>query len=244
MGRSYKSGATKRKNKAIKEENIKKHRKLDSFLLRAECHASTEYKDWKNSGASIQGHEHSSDQRKASLAYFYRKNKKLSSGSGKTNYLSKKTFNELTVLMARKVLQSISNDVLKSKYYGLSVDSTPDASHKDQLCVILRYIDQISNEPIERFVNFIHIDNHTGENLANATVDFLNAELNLEISNCRSQSYDNSSNMTGKYKGMKTRILEFNRLAKLIELQNSCHVQVLIFSATIFETSRKNKQKM
>ncbi|XP_065671966.1 uncharacterized protein LOC136089805 [Hydra vulgaris] len=141
------------------------------------------------------------------------------SGSGKTNYLSKNTCFELTVLMARKVLQSISEYVLKSKYYGLSVDSTPDASHKDQLCVILRYIDQISNESIERFVNFIHIDNHTGENLANATVDFLNVRLNMEISNCRSQSYDNSSNMTGKYNGMKTRILEFNKLAKIYHVQ-------------------------
>ena len=199
--------------------------------------ASTGFKDWKNSVASIQGHENSSDHRKASLTYFHRKNNNVlkdqllneirkeknywrevlrkvtavictliernlafrgsnekfgtesngnfiglleliaqfdpflaehiknygDSGSGKTNYLSKTTCEELIVLMARKVLQSISDDVLKSKYYGLSVDSTPDVSHKDQLCVILRYIDQTSNEPIERFVNYIHINNHTSK---------------------------------------------------------------------------------
>ena len=113
-------------------------------------------------------------------------------------------------------MQSIRDDVLKLKYYGLSVDSTPDVSHKDQLCVILRYIDQTSNEPIERFVNYIHIDNHTGEILANVTVNFLDERLNLEISYYRSQSYDNASNMTGKYKGMKTRILELNKLAKFL----------------------------
>ncbi|XP_065662705.1 uncharacterized protein LOC136085335 [Hydra vulgaris] len=39
--------------------------------------ASTGYKDWKNSGASIQGHEHSSNHRKASLAYFHRKYNKI-----------------------------------------------------------------------------------------------------------------------------------------------------------------------
>ncbi|XP_065665441.1 zinc finger MYM-type protein 5-like [Hydra vulgaris] len=38
---------------------------------------STGYKDWKNSGASILGHEHSSDHRKTSLAYFHRKNNKV-----------------------------------------------------------------------------------------------------------------------------------------------------------------------
>ena len=80
------------------------------------------------------------------------------------------------------------DNVLKFKYYGLSVHSTPDVSHKDQLCVILRYIDKTSNEQIERFVNYSHIDNHTVENLAKVTVDFLDKRLNLEISNSRSQS--------------------------------------------------------
>lgn len=252
--------------------------------------ASTGFKDWKNSVVSIQGHENSSDHRRASLTYFHRKknnvlkdqllneirkeknywrevlkrvtavictliernlafrgsNEKFGAdsngnfiglleliakfdpflaehiksygdnGSGKTNYLSKTTCEEMIDLMAKKVLQAISDDVLKSKYYGLSVDSTPDVSHKDQLCVVLRYIDETSNEPIERFVHYIHIENHTGENLANVTVDFLNKRLNLDISNCRSQSYDNASNMTGKYKGMKTKILELNKLAKFL----------------------------
>ena len=80
----------------------------------------------------------------------------------------------------------------------------------------MRYINHTSNEPIERFVNYIHIDNHIGENLANVTVNFLEERLNLEIRNCRSQSYDSASNMTGKYKGMKTRILELNKLAKFL----------------------------
>ena len=39
--------------------------------------ASTGFKDWKNYVASIQGHENSSDHRKASLAYFHRKNNVL-----------------------------------------------------------------------------------------------------------------------------------------------------------------------
>ena len=62
-------------------------------------------------------------------------------GTGKTNYLSKTVCDELVALMAKKVLQSISKEVKNSKYFGLSVDSTPDISHKDQLCIILRYVD-------------------------------------------------------------------------------------------------------
>ncbi|XP_065652906.1 zinc finger MYM-type protein 5-like [Hydra vulgaris] len=54
--------------------------------------ASTGYKDWKkfrgiNSGASIQGHKHSSDHRKASLAYIDRKNNK--------DFLNDQLFNEI-----------------------------------------------------------------------------------------------------------------------------------------------------
>ncbi|XP_065645451.1 zinc finger MYM-type protein 5-like [Hydra vulgaris] len=98
-------------------------------------------------------------------------------GSGKNNYFSKTVCDELVVL-----------EVKYSKYFGLSVDSTPDISHKDQLCIILRYVD----EPIKRFINFVQVEDHSGEKLAEVTINFLDSTLSLDISNCRSQSYDNA----------------------------------------------------
>ena len=51
------------------------------------------------------------------------------------------------------------------KYYSVSVDSTPDVSHSDQLTVILRYV--MSYGPVERFLQFLHIECHNGADLVN-----------------------------------------------------------------------------
>lgn len=62
------------------------------------------------------------------------------SGKGNCSYLSKTTCEELIQLMAQKVHASIVDEVKSSGYFSLSVDSTPDLSHIDQLCVVLRYL--------------------------------------------------------------------------------------------------------
>lgn len=49
----------------------------------------------------------------------------------------------------------------------LSVDSTPDVSHVDQLTVVVRYVRMSDGEVVERF--------HTGEALATAVLKFLPA---------------------------------------------------------------------
>ena len=93
------------------------------------------------------------------------------------------------------------------------MDSTPDLSHVDQLTVILRYV--LSEGPVERFLTFINISSHTGEQLALYLTDFL-AKNEIDIGLCRGQSYDNASNMSGKYTGMQAHIKMKNGLADYI----------------------------
>ena len=57
--------------------------------------------------------------------------------------------------MSIKVGQSILNDLKQAGYFSLSVDSTPDLSHIDQLTVIIRYVSIDDGFPIERFLTFL-----------------------------------------------------------------------------------------
>ena len=82
--------------------------------------------------------------------------------------------------------------------YSISVDSTPDISHVDQITIIIPYINK--DDIVERFLTFIPITSHTGEYLANILLSFLD-EYEIDIANCRGHSYDNASNMSGRYKG-------------------------------------------
>ena len=68
------------------------------------------------------------------------------------------------------------------------------------------------SEPVERFLKFIPIFSHGAKNLADTVVEFLQ-ENNIPLSNCRGQSYDNASNMSGRYTGLQARIRELNEFA-------------------------------
>lgn len=88
-------------------------------------------------------------------------------GSGVISYLSKTICDELIQIMEHKVRDSILDYLRTAGYFSLSVDSTPDRSHIDQLTVIVRYVSPNDGLPIERFPTFLEMDNHTRESMAN-----------------------------------------------------------------------------
>ena len=138
------------------------------------------------------------------------------SGSGYTSYLSKTTCDELIHMMANKVRKSIIEELTEAGYFSLSVDSTPDNSHIDQLTIVVRYVSPTDGKPVERFLNFIPIESHTGEDLANVVMKYLCTDCEIDFGKCRGQSYDNAANMSGRYNGMQQKILERNRYAVYI----------------------------
>lgn len=97
-------------------------------------------------------------------------------------------------MLGRKVLSAIVAEVRRAKYYSISVDSTLDVSHTDQLCLTIRYV--LPEGPVERFLTFVPLLNHTGKEIADVVLDFLQTNK-IPISDCRGQSYDNASNMSG-----------------------------------------------
>ena len=58
------------------------------------------------------------------------------------------------------------------------------------------------NGPVERFLTFINIENHTGEYLASILLEFM-FDIEIDINLCRGKSYDNASNMSGPCSGMQ-----------------------------------------
>lgn len=88
-------------------------------------------------------------------------------GKGNTSYLSFQTCQEFITMMAHKVQTQIIDEVKKSKYYAIIIDSTPDISHVDQLSFILRYTLDCG-KPIERFIEFIPNTGHKAQDMVDA----------------------------------------------------------------------------
>ncbi|GBP16684.1 Zinc finger MYM-type protein 1 [Eumeta japonica] len=83
-----------------------------------------------------------------------------------------------------------------------------------ELTVVLRYVTS-NGEVAERFLKFLLIQNHKGEELATEILIFL-SQYNIDVRNLRGQSYDNASNMPGCYNGLQAHIKRINHLAHYV----------------------------
>ena len=71
-------------------------------------------------------------------------------GTGTKSYLSNRICNEFIELLAQEVTAKIVEELKRHKFFSVSLDSTPDITHTDQLTLILRYV--LPSGPVERFV--------------------------------------------------------------------------------------------
>lgn len=98
-------------------------------------------------------------------------------GKGRASYLSANICNEFIFLIANRIENRIKGEIKKAKYFSISVDSTPDVSHADQLVFCVRYIKNAA--PVERFLNFIPIEEHTSKHLTDIVINYLKKMISI-----------------------------------------------------------------
>ncbi|KAL9682817.1 hypothetical protein QQ045_014626 [Rhodiola kirilowii] len=105
-----------------------------------------------------------------------------------------------------RIIEEIDNDV-----FALLVDESSDVSYKEQMAVILRFVDK-SGTVKERFIGVIHVKDTSSASLKNA-IDSLFSEHGLSLKSVRGQGYDGASNMKGEFNGLRALISEENSSA-------------------------------
>ncbi|KAM5552412.1 zinc finger MYM-type protein 1-like [Rosa sericea] len=108
-----------------------------------------------------------------------------------------------------EVVNRIASE-LGDSLFAILVDESRDMSSKEQMAIVLRYVD--GGNVIERFVGIEHVMNTNAITLKEAIDDFLSRH-GLSISRLRGQGYDGASNMRGELNGLKTLILNENKCA-------------------------------
>nr|XP_017250803.1 PREDICTED: zinc finger MYM-type protein 1-like [Daucus carota subsp. sativus] len=106
---------------------------------------------------------------------------------------------------ATKTTLAILNEI-GDKLFTISVDESRDISVKDQMAVVIRYVN-IHGEVIERFLAAVHVADTSSKSLKDA-IDALFPKYNLSLSRRRSQGYDGASNMQRQFHGLKSLILQ------------------------------------
>ena len=123
--------------------------------------------------------------------------------------------NEFVQLVAKEVTTKIANEVKKAKYFSITVNSTPDVTHEDQLNFIIRYV-QDDGTIVERFLKFMDSNGqHDAESITNRILRTL-TKYDINLGNCCDQSYDHWSNLSGKNTGVQARLNALNPLIRYI----------------------------
>ncbi|KAK8925828.1 hypothetical protein KSP39_PZI018041 [Platanthera zijinensis] len=114
---------------------------------------------------------------------------------------------DIVTAAARETLKVIVEEI-GDALFSILVDEARDISVKEQMAVVVRYIDKKGNV-IEHFVGIEHVSSTSAISLKEA-VEKLFSRLGLSISKLRGQGYDGASNMQGEFNGLKALILKDN----------------------------------
>ena len=121
------------------------------------------------------------------------------------HYASHDIQNECIDLLGRYIKDDIRDGVKRSNYFSLLVDETKDASKKEQMCIILRYFDEVGGKIKERAIGTYHMKSLTADSLTKGILEQIDS-LGVDMKNCVAQCYDGASVMSGWATGVQARI--------------------------------------
>ncbi|XP_021764865.1 zinc finger MYM-type protein 1-like [Chenopodium quinoa] len=99
------------------------------------------------------------------------------------------------------IIEEVGDD-----YFVILADESSDVSQKEQLALVLRFVNRDSGKVMERFLGIVHVGNTIALTLKDAIMSLL-VEHSLSPSMIRGKGYDGASNMKGEINGLKTLIM-------------------------------------
>ncbi|XP_025625988.1 uncharacterized protein [Arachis hypogaea] len=129
----------------------------------------------------------------------------LENAPGNAQYISPGVQKDILHIFARKVRATIREEICDSKFC-IIIDEARDESKREQMAVILRFVDKHGCVQ-ERFFDLIHVSDTCSLTLKTEISSVLSRH-NLDVQNLRGQGYDGASNMRGEWNGLQALFLK------------------------------------
>ncbi|KAJ6811556.1 zinc finger MYM-type protein 1-like [Iris pallida] len=142
------------------------------------------------------------------LSFLCPYNEKVADVVGKApknaSYTSSMIQKEILHVYSIRVKNAIREEIGDGKY-SVIVDEARDESKREQMSIVLRFVDG-DGFVRERFFGLVHVSDTKALTLKHALYSALSYH-NLDIQNIRGQGYDGASNMRGEFNGLQSLIL-------------------------------------
>lgn len=142
-------------------------------------------------------------------------------------YTSPDVQNTLLNVMGERVRKRISAAVIKAKFFSILADETKDLSKKEQISVVVRYVESDTCKIYERFLTFVHAETLDAAAFSSYLLKTL-SDFGFDTKWLVSQGYDGASVMSGKKTGVQQRIKEIAPQAVYIHCHAHCLNLVLV----------------
>ena len=117
-------------------------------------------------------------------------------------YTSPDIQNQIINVLGDYIEQKIFSKVQRAQFFTIIADEVTDCSNKEQLSLVLRFVDRESNQIRADLVTFVECDTGvTGRNLADKMLNFLNSQ-GVDLTKMRGQAYDGAGSTAGKTNGV------------------------------------------
>ncbi|XP_060968719.1 uncharacterized protein LOC133036221 [Cannabis sativa] len=119
-------------------------------------------------------------------------------------YTSPTTQKQVLHVLGNKVRNAIREEIGDAKF-SVIVDEARDESKKEQMSIVLRFVDKDAYVQ-ERFFGLIHVKDTAALTLKEGIFSIL-SNYSLDVQSIRGQGYDGASNMRGQWNGLQALIL-------------------------------------
>ena len=156
----------------------------------------------------------------------------LATAARNATYTSSVIQNQIVDILADQIRHTILDKVKRAIWYTIISDEVTDVSNKEQLSLVLRYVDPNTVHVREDLVSFFECDEGvTGRCLANKIIRSLQT-YGLDLGKLRGQSYDGAGNMAGSNRGTAALISAQYPLALYLHCaSHALNVAVEIFTS-------------
>ena len=146
----------------------------------------------------------------------------LSTAARNATYTSNTVQNQIITVLADQVTTSIIDKVKAAKWFTVIADEVTDVANREQLSIVLRYVDIATLTVREDLVGFFECDTGISGRSLSEKIKSTLTELGLDLSCLRGQAYDGAGNMAGSVNGAAALIRAEYPLAIYLHCASHC----------------------